>query len=123
MAIISVLASNKQGLLSSLIRQGVLVVVDWGPQAACEHLVAVAQSLRTIAAALRPCGPQAAFYLAAAVSDFYVPWPRMVRPGSQGMPGHVKPCSLSDESRQTSTWVLPCCRPSIRYNLQMLAKA
>lgn len=37
------------------------------------------QSLRTIAAQLRPLGRQAAFYLAAAVSDFYIPWPQMVR--------------------------------------------
>ena len=44
-----------------------------------DGFVAAAQSLRAIAGALRPCGPKAAFYLAAAVSDFYVPWPRMVR--------------------------------------------
>ena len=38
------------------------------------------QSLRTIAEALRPLGRQAVFYLAAAVSDFYIPWPQMVSP-------------------------------------------
>ena len=37
------------------------------------------QSLRTIAEALRPLGRHAVFYLAAAVSDFYIPWPQMVR--------------------------------------------
>lgn len=36
------------------------------------------QCLRIISAALRPCGRQAAFYLAAAVSDFYIPWSQMV---------------------------------------------
>lgn len=36
------------------------------------------QYLEVIAAALRPLGSQAAFYLAAAVSDFYIPWPDMV---------------------------------------------
>ena len=37
------------------------------------------QSLRAIAQQLRPLGRNAAFYLAAAVSDFYIPWPQMVR--------------------------------------------
>ena len=37
------------------------------------------QSLRAIAEELRPLGRHAAFYLAAAVSDFYIPWPQMVR--------------------------------------------
>ena len=37
------------------------------------------QSLRAIAQELRPLGRHAAFYLAAAVSDFYIPWPQMVR--------------------------------------------
>ena len=36
------------------------------------------QSLRAIAEELRPLGRHAAFYLAAAVSDFYIPWPQMV---------------------------------------------
>ncbi len=36
------------------------------------------QSLRATALALRRCGRQAAFYLAAAVSDFYIPWHDMV---------------------------------------------
>ena len=38
------------------------------------------QSLRSIAEALRPLGRHAVFYLAAAVSDFYIPWPQMVSP-------------------------------------------
>ncbi|KAK9834914.1 hypothetical protein WJX81_008277 [Elliptochloris bilobata] len=33
--------------------------------------------LRAIAEALRPCGQGAAFYLAAAVSDFFIPWQEM----------------------------------------------
>lgn len=37
------------------------------------------QSLRAIAQQLRPLGRHAALYLAAAVSDFYIPWPQMVR--------------------------------------------
>ena len=37
------------------------------------------QYLRAIAEVLRPCGRDAAFYLAAAVSDFFVPWRDMVR--------------------------------------------
>ena len=37
------------------------------------------QYLRAIAEALRPCGRHAAFYLAAAVSDFFIPWRDMVR--------------------------------------------
>lgn len=36
------------------------------------------QFLQLIAEALRPLGPRAAFYLAAAVSDFFVPWADMV---------------------------------------------
>ncbi|KAL5559218.1 hypothetical protein UlMin_035429 [Ulmus minor] len=35
------------------------------------------QMLRMIALSMRPLGPQAVFYLAAAVSDFYVPWESM----------------------------------------------
>lgn len=37
------------------------------------------QYLRALAAALAPCGPSALFYLAAAVSDFFMPWAEMVR--------------------------------------------
>ena len=36
------------------------------------------QSLKVIANALEPLGPTACFYLAAAVSDFYLPWADMV---------------------------------------------
>ena len=36
------------------------------------------QSLKVIATALEPLGPTACFYLAAAVSDFYLPWADMV---------------------------------------------
>lgn len=35
--------------------------------------------LRLIAAQLKDAGPCSMFYLAAAVSDFYVPWTSMVR--------------------------------------------
>ena len=41
----------------------------------------IVQTLRIIAEQLRPLGRRAAFYLAAAVSDFYIPWPQMVRIG------------------------------------------
>ncbi|CAL8463214.1 g2748 [Coccomyxa elongata] len=43
-----------------------------------ESLFEYLQCLRVIAAGLRPCGRLAAFYLAAAVSDFYIPWSQMV---------------------------------------------
>lgn len=36
------------------------------------------QFLQVIAEAVRPLGRRAAFYLAAAVSDFFVPWADMV---------------------------------------------
>ena len=37
------------------------------------------QYLKTISDCLRPVGRRAAFYLAAAVSDFFLPWKQMVR--------------------------------------------
>ncbi len=37
------------------------------------------QYLQIIAKALGPYGQQAMFYLAAAVSDFYIPWSQLVR--------------------------------------------
>lgn len=37
------------------------------------------QYLKAIAGALAAVGPNALFYLAAAVSDFYLPWQEMVR--------------------------------------------
>ncbi len=52
----------------------------------------VRQYLRAIAEALRPCGRAAAFYLAAAVSDFFIPWSDMVRtavPASPSLAQHV----------------------------------
>lgn len=42
------------------------------------NVVCVKQILRMIAVSLRSLGPSAMFYLAAAVSDFYVPWESMV---------------------------------------------
>jgi hypothetical protein len=36
------------------------------------------QHLKAIATAARPYGPQVMFYLAAAVSDFYIPWSHLV---------------------------------------------
>ena len=36
------------------------------------------QMLRILALALKPYGRQAMFYLAAAVSDFYIPWSHLV---------------------------------------------
>uniref|UniRef100_M1BF14 Cornichon n=1 Tax=Solanum tuberosum TaxID=4113 RepID=M1BF14_SOLTU len=41
------------------------------------NVVCVKQILRMIAVSLRSLGPSAMFYLAAAVSDFYVPWESM----------------------------------------------
>jgi hypothetical protein len=46
---------------------------------ACTHCTACAQHLRDVALELAPYGPRAMLYLAAAVSDFYVPWPELVR--------------------------------------------
>lgn len=43
-----------------------------------ETLFQYLKYLEAIAAALQPCGAKAAFYLAAAVSDFYIPWQDMV---------------------------------------------
>jgi len=37
------------------------------------------QFLQIVALTLRGCGRQASFYLAAAVSDFYIPWKDLVR--------------------------------------------
>lgn len=39
------------------------------------------QFLEVIARALDDCGDAVLFYLAAAVSDYYIPWERMVRRG------------------------------------------
>lgn len=39
------------------------------------------QYLKTVACILQPMGPRVLFYLAAAVSDFYIPWNQMVRLG------------------------------------------
>ncbi|EIE21331.1 DNA/pantothenate metabolism flavo protein [Coccomyxa subellipsoidea C-169] len=52
--------------------QGVLL------RAPFETLFEYLQSLRVISEGLRPFGRRAAFYLAAAVSDFYIPWSSMV---------------------------------------------
>ncbi len=49
----------------------------WAPQSLGSSPCGL-QKLRAIALALQRCGPRAAFYLAAAVSDFYIPWPDMV---------------------------------------------
>lgn len=48
------------------------------------------QYLRAIAAALAPGGPAVLFYLAAAVSDFFMPWADMVR-GAGGGGGRALP--------------------------------
>lgn len=54
-------------------------VLHWPTGGPCEPTVYVLrQYLRAIAEALRPCGRAAAFYLAAAVSDFFIPWKDMV---------------------------------------------
>eukprot|EP00775_Hariotina_reticulata_P013340 gene13340-13468_t len=45
------------------------------------------QHLKTIAAAARPYGPQVMFYLAAAVSDFYIPWSHLVEHKIQSSAG------------------------------------
>eukprot|EP00854_Cymbomonas_tetramitiformis_P023563 gene23563-28535_t len=39
-----------------------------------ENVFEYLQLLRVLGKALRPCGAKAMFYLAAAVSDFYIPW-------------------------------------------------
>lgn len=48
------------------------------PTLICCMNACVKQILRMIALSLRSLGPSAMFYLAAAVSDFYVPWESMV---------------------------------------------
>lgn len=45
------------------------------------------QYLETTALALRPYGSQVLFYLAAAVSDFFIPWKDLVR--AAGLPCNV----------------------------------
>lgn len=45
------------------------------------------QYLRVIAECLKPCGQQAMFYLAAAVSDFFLPWSQMVEHKIQSADG------------------------------------
>ena len=50
--------------------------------AACAVLAADSvcfmQYLQCVSDCLKPCGKQAAFFLAAAVSDFFLPWKQMV---------------------------------------------
>ncbi|DBA67058.1 hypothetical protein WJX79_002618 [Trebouxia sp. C0005] len=48
------------------------------------------QYLRTISDSIRPCGKQAAFYLAAAVSDFFLPWKQMVEHKIQSSDGPLQ---------------------------------
>ena len=48
-------------------------------QLADQRCPASVQYLRCISDHLRPCGTRAAFFLAAAVSDFFLPWSQMVR--------------------------------------------
>jgi phosphopantothenate-cysteine ligase len=43
-----------------------------------DYLFDYEQMLQMVAASLRSLGAHAVFYLAAAVSDFYVPWQSMV---------------------------------------------
>lgn len=46
------------------------------------HCTSNLQYLHAIARALAPGGPAVLFYLAAAVSDFFMPWAEMVRAGA-----------------------------------------
>ncbi len=50
----------------------------------------VPQSLKAIAGALEPLGPTACFYMAAAVSDFYLPWADMAQHKIQSSAGPLK---------------------------------
>ena len=54
------------------------------------HVRGTPQSLRAIAAALEPLGPTACFYLAAAVSDFYLPWADMAQHKIQSSDGPLE---------------------------------
>ena len=47
------------------------------------------QLLHLLAVTLQPYGAQVLFYLAAAVSDFFMPWPDMVRAGTAGVGRHL----------------------------------
>ena len=61
-------------------RQGTLLRISF------ETLFEYLQFLKVTAGCLRCCGRHAAFYLAAAVSDFYIPWSQMVTPSSLDHP-------------------------------------
>ncbi len=50
----------------------------------------VPQSLKAIAGALEPLGPTACFYMAAAVSDFYLPWADMAQHKIQSSAGPLE---------------------------------
>lgn len=60
------------------VSEGLLLSLDFTSLFHYLHL------LRLIATSMRVGGKRALFYLAAAVSDFYVPWEAMVRPTQQG---------------------------------------
>jgi hypothetical protein len=59
------------------------------------------QYLHALAGALEPCGPSVLFYLAAAVSDFYMPWPDMVGGWVVGWEG-ANQCCIVVAGRQAS---------------------
>ena len=54
------------------------------------NTVALPQSLKAIATALEPLGPTACFYMAAAVSDFYLPWADMAQHKIQSSAGPLE---------------------------------
>ena len=56
------------------------------PATCCCLAPAAVQYLHALALALAPYGPSVLFYLAAAVSDFFMPWADMVRQRGSRMP-------------------------------------
>lgn len=52
----------------------------------CASTLHAVQLLRLVAEAVSPHGRQVLFYLAAAVSDFFVPWQQLVRPSMHHFP-------------------------------------
>ena len=86
--------------------------------ALCDLLMSegLVQSLRATALALRRCGHQAAFYLAAAVSDFYIPWHDMVSLAHCHRVSRCSSCSCGSGAFKAG---LKCCRRSTKSNLPL----
>ena len=72
-------------------------LVNVPPVVVLNSVASSLQYLKYISEKLRPCGKRAAFFLAAAVSDFFLPWSQMVgavRPSWQCCTACLLVCSL-----------------------------